>query len=1146
MAKKIYIGAKEKLEVVDYIESTGTQYIDTGIVATPNTRLVCNVRYSSTTSYQSMGYSNDDNVCLLFGIRDNGYFEMYAGNGWTTKVKAGTSNTNRHIFDVKSGSQKLDDTTYGTSTFTNTAAGTLYLFAIHYNGKVNEYSKAQIYSCKIYNGSELVRDLVPVKTTDNTYCMYDKITQTKFLNQGTGEFIGGYLNTELEYIEANSVQYIDTGIKNSANIRVVSCMAFPSGETFYNGTEVGGTNGRFKWGHNGGNQLGIGWGSNFYNYAVDTSKDSVANYHIFDLKQGSQIIKSEDGTELAKYTNTTLTKYATKNIYLFKLWIEASSNTWETQNGSARMKYCKIYNGDTLIRDFVPFIDSNGVRCLYDKVNKTYYYNQGTGIFLGKDNIEASEIITLKDKARKVKKIYVGKHEQLKVLDYMESTGSQYIDTGISITSALSFECEWEKTATGAGLNGSYYYINSTTKAFCFGLYSNEKLYVGVGSTTDTTVTGSLNTKYKTIGNSTSMTTYQNDVSKVSVTSTLVENGLNFYLFATHRNQGNIETGYYGQYKIYSCKLYENNILVRDFVPALDKNGIACLYDKVNNKKYYNQGTGEFISGTETGEIIKNNNKAKKVKKGYIGVKETLYPVEYIESNTIQQILLDYCANQNTKIETQVMFNNLNTTENIWCSRTTNSSNTGTLSCTLFKLNTNNFRIDYGTAEQTVTDLTIEKDVIYTICMDKNKFYVNNNLIFTHTEEEYQSPNPIALLASYTTNTTTNLSNYSQLKMYYFKIYENDILIKNLIPVRNNKGIYGLYDTLNNKVFYSTPLAPLTGGEIIDSQNSYIFNKSKQFYKLDKELTFLGPTSRRAVSRGQQALASIGNYVLFAGGQLTGGNSVALDSVDAYDENLLTLTPTSLSLARYWFSGSNNDNYAIFAGGYNSSGRTGVVDAYNKSLTRTTATSLSVARSTAGAGSNGSYVLIAGGDASGNVVDAYSNTLVRSTPTTLSESRKELWGCRFNQYACFLGGYNTTAVDFYNSSLTRSNPTKLTNITRGGCVEANNNYVFRCGGGSGTSGNATVYVEAYDSNLVKYTPEQLTEPRNGGSFLNFGDYLVVTGGGDTSSFAEIYDTNLVHSIFPAATGKGYRGVVMGKYGFISVNWSNLTTVFKYE
>ena len=44
--------------------------------------------------------------------------------------------------------------------------------------------------------------------------------------------------------------------------------------------------------------------------------------------------------------------------------------------------------------------------------------------------------------------------------------------------------------------------------------------------------------------------------------------------------------------KIYYCKIYDNNQLVGDFVPALDENNVPCLYDKVSSQYFYNTGAG--------------------------------------------------------------------------------------------------------------------------------------------------------------------------------------------------------------------------------------------------------------------------------------------------------------------------------------------------------------------------------------------------------------------------------------------------------------------------------------------------------------------------------------------------------------------------
>ena len=50
--------------------------------------------------------------------------------------------------------------------------------------------------------------------------------------------------------------------------------------------------------------------------------------------------------------------------------------------------------------------------------------------------------------------------------------------------------------------------------------------------------------------------------------------------------------------KIYSCKIYDNGSLVRDFAPCIRKSdGAVGLFDKVNSVFYENAGTGSFVAG---------------------------------------------------------------------------------------------------------------------------------------------------------------------------------------------------------------------------------------------------------------------------------------------------------------------------------------------------------------------------------------------------------------------------------------------------------------------------------------------------------------------------------------------------------------------
>ena len=49
---------------------------------------------------------------------------------------------------------------------------------------------------------------------------------------------------------------------------------------------------------------------------------------------------------------------------------------------------------------------------------------------------------------------------------------------------------------------------------------------------------------------------------------------------------------------IYSIKIWDNNILVRDLIPVR-KGNIGYMYDRVSGQLFGNQGTGDFVIGPD-------------------------------------------------------------------------------------------------------------------------------------------------------------------------------------------------------------------------------------------------------------------------------------------------------------------------------------------------------------------------------------------------------------------------------------------------------------------------------------------------------------------------------------------------------------------
>lgn len=203
----------------------------------------------------------------------------------------------------------------------------------------------------------------------------------------------------------------------------------------------------------------------------------------------------------------------------------------------------------------------------------------------------------------------------------------------------------------------------------------------------------------------------------------------------------------------------------------------------------------------------------------------------------------------------------------------------------------------------------------------------------------------------------------------------------------------------------------------------------------------------------------------------------------------LTSSSRALSEASLGLASTSVGNYALFGGGYNSSGFLSTVNAYNTSLTRTTPTSLSVGRRYLAATNVGDYALFGGGDSGSesNVVDAYNTSLTRTTPTSLSEARLNLAATSVGNYALFGGGTRGVGyfdvVDAYNTNLTRTTPTVLSQgrsvlaATRveGDKVAGEDYALF--GGGAGFNSADSSIVDAYNDGLVHTTPTSLSQER---------------------------------------------------------------------
>ena len=161
----------------------GNCYFDTEILPDQNTNTEAKLYVKSGTTYicgarddkYKYGYSVTDNFYVVRGsvssaVKNTAFWE----DAWTIKQNGATA-------------------TFGNNSVTLDNAGNFTLTSPYYIGCMSKNGEAagvglkgKIYYAKIYSGSNLVADMIPVKKSDGTLCLYDKVRKKYIYKSGNG------------------------------------------------------------------------------------------------------------------------------------------------------------------------------------------------------------------------------------------------------------------------------------------------------------------------------------------------------------------------------------------------------------------------------------------------------------------------------------------------------------------------------------------------------------------------------------------------------------------------------------------------------------------------------------------------------------------------------------------------------------------------------------------------------------------------------------------------------------------------------------------------------------------------------------------------------------------------------------------------
>ena len=223
------------------------------------------------------------------------------------------------------------------------------------------------------------------------------------------------------------------------------------------------------------------------------------------------------------------------------------------------------------------------------------------------------------------------------------------------------------------------------------------------------------------------------------------------------------------------------------------------LYLKVRNKNGgYNYNKFENAASPITGNLPRNYQR-----------------VEYIENAESQYIDTDVIANQNTKIELEIVANvdSLSGVAAIFGAR----ENVNVKSFGLWSIPP--LRADIGDKQFSATQLVANTK--YTIYMDKTKIKINNDEYTLEQTENFETPGPLTIfrVTAYRNNRTLVDTRSFLMKLYKCKIWQGNEITRDFIPCyRKVDEVKGLYDLVEGK-FYTNQVT--TGNDFTIGESVY-------------------------------------------------------------------------------------------------------------------------------------------------------------------------------------------------------------------------------------------------------------------------------------------------------------------------------------
>lgn len=434
----------------------------------------------------------------------------------------------------------------------------------------------------------------------------------------------------------------------------------------------------------------------------------------------------------------------------------------------------------------------------------------GSGIATGAGQYKEGEQVTVRATPNNAyrfegwKELGVRLPEGYTELEYIKSSSGQFIDTKLKPTTTTNVEIDVGidmLPSAASAFFGCYVQSGSSYIQYKIISLSNGNLRAFYGSSS-----ADFTTKLSTGRHKLSLDAVRKkgvyDGSEVTFTTTPS--------FSAHPNILLFAVNYAGAARdhfpmtLYSCRIYDNNVLVRDFVPCSNPSGEIGLYEMTEGRFYSNAGTGTFTAGPEITEALVTVSEDAEYtfvvseSRALIASFVTKLPpgytaIEYIQSGNGQYINTGILSGDIYKVEMDV--EPMTTSNGCFFGTSAKIVYQKKFSCeksstkVIFKLPGN-----YGSAEYTINKDTSNRRIKIIADYNNGRFTVDGETQ-EFTGGWYVLGYNMCLLYAPAANSGASVIPALNARLYSCKIYnKNDELLGDFIPCINSEGIPGVYN----------------------------------------------------------------------------------------------------------------------------------------------------------------------------------------------------------------------------------------------------------------------------------------------------------------------------------------------------------------